>query len=84
MKAADDALQQAVARARFLEVHAGSRAGSTCRDLIGYCAREARGRSAATLACTAEVIATRNVTDFKRSPLPARTPAQVLAELGRR
>jgi predicted nucleic acid-binding protein len=37
---------------------------------------------AAAWSCGAGVIATRNVKDFKRSPIPARTPAQLLLELG--
>ena len=37
---------------------------------------------AAARECGAEYIATRNVKDFRRSPVPARTPAQLLAELG--
>jgi predicted nucleic acid-binding protein len=36
---------------------------------------------AAALACKADVIATRNLQDFKRSPVPARRPAAVLDEL---
>lgn len=32
----------------------------------------------AARACGAEMIATRNVSDFERSPIPARTPAEVL------
>jgi anaerobic selenocysteine-containing dehydrogenase len=36
---------------------------------------------AAALACKAEVIATRKLHDFKRSPVPARSPAAVLDEL---
>jgi predicted nucleic acid-binding protein len=36
---------------------------------------------AAARACGARVIATRNVRDFKASPIPARTPAEVLFEL---
>lgn len=35
---------------------------------------------AAARACGALYIATRNVRDFKKSPVPARTPAQLLAE----
>jgi predicted nucleic acid-binding protein len=35
---------------------------------------------AAARACGAGVIATRNVRDFDRSPTPARTPAEILAE----
>ena len=35
---------------------------------------------AAARACGAGVIATRNVRDFDRSPIPARTPAEILAE----
>jgi predicted nucleic acid-binding protein len=38
---------------------------------------------AAALACKAEVIATRNLDDFKRSPVPARSPGAVLDELRR-
>lgn len=34
---------------------------------------------AAARACGAEVIATRNVDDFKASPIPARTPGEVLS-----
>lgn len=37
---------------------------------------------AAARACGAQYIATRNVKDFRDSPIPARTPAQLLAELG--
>ena len=37
---------------------------------------------AAARACGARVIATRNVRDFRVSPIPARTPEEVLAELG--
>lgn len=36
---------------------------------------------AAALAAGAEVIATRNVKDFKRSPVPAITPREVIARL---
>jgi predicted nucleic acid-binding protein len=36
---------------------------------------------AAARACGAEVIATRNVSDFRSSPIPARTPGKLLAEL---
>jgi hypothetical protein len=36
---------------------------------------------AAALACKAEVIATRNLLDIKRSPVLARSPAAVLDEL---
>ena len=36
---------------------------------------------AAAQACGARYIATRNVTDFRRSPIPARTPAALLNEL---
>lgn len=37
---------------------------------------------AAARSCGAEVIATRNVRDFSRSPTPARTPAELVRELG--
>jgi hypothetical protein len=37
---------------------------------------------AAARACGAEYIATRNVRDFRKSPVPARTPAELLEELG--
>lgn len=37
---------------------------------------------AAARACGAQYIATRNVRDFRDSPVPARTPAQLLEELG--
>lgn len=37
---------------------------------------------AAARACGAQYIATRNVKDFQASPVPARTPAQLLEELG--
>jgi predicted nucleic acid-binding protein len=36
---------------------------------------------AAARACGAEVIATRNVRDFRNSPVPARTPAEIVADL---
>jgi predicted nucleic acid-binding protein len=36
---------------------------------------------AAARACGALYIATRNVKDFRRSPIPARTPAQLLEDL---
>jgi predicted nucleic acid-binding protein len=36
---------------------------------------------AAARACGASFIATRNVKDFRKSPVPARTPKQLLAEL---
>ena len=35
----------------------------------------------AATACAADVIATRNVRDFRNSPIPAMTPAQVVARL---
>ena len=35
----------------------------------------------AARACGASFIATRNVKDFRKSPVPARTPEQLLAEL---
>jgi len=37
---------------------------------------------AAARACGAQYIATRNLKDFQASPVPARTPAQLLEELG--
>ncbi len=37
---------------------------------------------AAARACGAQYIATRNVKDFRKSPVPARTPTQLLEELG--
>lgn len=37
---------------------------------------------AAARACGAQYIATRNVKGFGRSPVPARTPAELLEELG--
>jgi predicted nucleic acid-binding protein len=37
---------------------------------------------AAARACGASYIVTRNVRDFKESPIPARTPSEILAELG--
>jgi predicted nucleic acid-binding protein len=37
---------------------------------------------AAARACGAQYIATRNVKDFVRSPVPVRTPAELLAEMG--
>jgi hypothetical protein len=37
---------------------------------------------AAARACGALYIATRNVADFRRSPVPARTPAALLDEIG--
>ena len=37
---------------------------------------------AAARACGAQYIATRNVKDFRKSPVPARTPAELLEELG--
>lgn len=37
---------------------------------------------AAARACGAQYIATRNVKDFRQSPVPARTPRQLLEELG--
>ena len=36
---------------------------------------------AAARSCGAEVIATRNVRDYAKSPIPARTPTRLLAEL---
>lgn len=36
---------------------------------------------AAARACGAACIATRNVSDFRGSPVPARTPAELLAEM---
>jgi hypothetical protein len=33
------------------------------------------------LACGAEVIATRNTREFRKSPIPALTPAQLVARL---
>lgn len=36
---------------------------------------------AAARACGAQYIATRNVKDFRKSPVPARTPAELLEEL---
>jgi predicted nucleic acid-binding protein len=38
-------------------------------------------QAAAAHACGARWIATRNVRDFERSPVPARSPADLLAEL---
>lgn len=38
---------------------------------------------AAAMACGANVIATRNLRDYKRSPVPAASPATVLKELWR-
>lgn len=35
----------------------------------------------AALACTAECMATRNARDFRKSPVPALTPARVIARL---
>lgn len=37
---------------------------------------------AAARTCGAQYIATRNVKDFKKSPIPARTPAQLVDALG--
>ena len=37
---------------------------------------------AAAQECGAQYIATRNLRNFKSSPIPARTPAELLAELG--
>ncbi len=37
---------------------------------------------AAALACNAQVIATRNLEDFARSPVPAKDPASLLEDLG--
>ncbi len=37
---------------------------------------------AAARACGASYIVTRNVKDFRESPIPARTPLEMLAELG--
>ena len=37
---------------------------------------------AAARSCGATLIATRNVRDYRESPIPARTPGDVLAELG--
>jgi hypothetical protein len=39
-------------------------------------------QAAAAHACGARWIATRNVRDFERSPVPARSPAGLLTELG--
>ena len=39
-------------------------------------------QAAAALACGAEAIVTRNVRDYRNSPVPAMTPKQVLAEIG--
>ena len=39
------------------------------------------GQAAAARACGAQPIVTRNVRDFKRSPGPAITPREALAEL---
>jgi predicted nucleic acid-binding protein len=39
-------------------------------------------QAAAALACGARYIATRNTKDFERSPVPARTPQQLLELLG--
>jgi hypothetical protein len=36
---------------------------------------------AAARACGAEVIATGNARDFRNSPVPARTPAEIVADL---
>lgn len=38
-------------------------------------------QAGAAMAAGADVIATRNVRDFRRSPVPARTPANVLQQL---
>ncbi len=35
----------------------------------------------AAIACTADYIATRNVRDFRKSPIPALTPAQIVVRL---
>ena len=35
----------------------------------------------AAIACTADCIATRNVRDFRNSPIPALTPAQIVVRL---
>ncbi len=37
---------------------------------------------AAARACGAQYIATRNVKDFRKSPVPAKTPKELLEELG--
>lgn len=37
---------------------------------------------AAARACGARVIATRNVRDYRGSPIPARIPAELLEEIG--
>jgi len=36
---------------------------------------------AAATACAADFIATRNIRDFRKSPIPALTPTQALARL---
>ena len=41
-------------------------------------------QAAAALACGAEFIATRNVSDYARSPVPALTPARALESLAQR
>jgi hypothetical protein len=41
-------------------------------------------QAAAAMAFDALYIVTRNVNDYKSSPVPALTPAQFLAEVGRR
>ena len=39
-------------------------------------------QAAAAVACQADVIATRNFRDYRKSPVPARSPQSVLAALG--
>lgn len=51
-------------------------AGLPLRDL------EDAMQVAAARACGARFIATRNVKDYRGSPVPARTPSELLAELG--
>jgi hypothetical protein len=41
-------------------------------------------QAAAALACGAAMIATRNASDYTRSPVPALTPTQALENLVRR
>ncbi len=69
---------------RFVQVAPTTTASFVTAAELGMADLEDAMQVAAAIACKAELIATRNVADFKRSPVPARMPAEVVAALGRR
>lgn len=65
----------------FLDIAATTRAHLRSAAQLPFKDFEDAMQVGAAMACSADFIATRNVRDFRKSPIPAMPPSQVLARL---